>query len=218
MVPVDLELEYRGKRYVDVSRGLAAVAETTGKDFDAALPFVRNVLRQYMTGVVRATASRMKGAWPDGTSSPGEVPGRLSRRSGGLARKMNASRISARLTSEGPVVSFQLTGVMAVHERGAVITPRTSQYLTIPLPAALDSRGVPLRKSARDWQNTFVRRSKRGNLLIFQKQGREIIPLYALKKSVRIPARLDFGRTFNAGLDRLGDEVADSVLREFING
>jgi hypothetical protein len=48
-----------------------------------------------------------------------------------------------------------------------------------------------LKPSARDWPNTFVRRSRRGNLIIFQRRGREIIPLYLLRKTVIINRRLD---------------------------
>jgi hypothetical protein len=55
----------------------------------------------------------------------------------------------------------------------------------------MDSRGVPLRKRARDWQNTFVARSRKGNLIIFQKRGRKNIrPLYLLKPEVTIRPRL----------------------------
>jgi hypothetical protein len=83
------------------------------------------------------------------------------------------------------------TGKMTVHETGATIRAKSARFLTIPLPSAMDSRGIPLRKRARDWDNTFVARSKRGNLLIFQKRGRnEIMPLYLLKPEVTLRPRL----------------------------
>ncbi len=47
-----------------------------------------------------------------------------------------------------------------------------------------------MRQRARDWDNTFVQRSRRGNLLIFQRNGPNITPLYLLKPSVRIQPRL----------------------------
>ncbi len=82
------------------------------------------------------------------------------------------------------------TGNMTIHETGGTVRPRRSRYLTIPLPAAMDSRGVPLRRRARDWDNTFVARSRRGNLLIFRRDGLGLTPLYLLKPSVRIKPRL----------------------------
>ena len=40
------------------------------------------------------------------------------------------------------------------------------------------------------WKKARVIKSKKGNLLIAVKNGRQWIPLYALKKEVKIPARL----------------------------
>lgn len=88
------------------------------------------------------------------------------------------------------VGELRVTGSMVIHETGGTIRRKRAKFLTIPLPAACDSRGLPLKPSARDWDNTFVARSKRGNLLIFQRRGRGIVPLYLLKTSVYMPARL----------------------------
>lgn len=77
-----------------------------------------------------------------------------------------------------------------IHETGGVITPKRAKYLTIPLQAALTSAGAPKKAGARDWKDTFVGRSRAGNLIIFQKRGKgSLIPLYVLKKRVTIPAR-----------------------------
>jgi hypothetical protein len=90
---------------------------------------------------------------------------------------------------------FRLNRYMAMHEKGGVIRAKTSNYLTIPLPAALNGNGTPRQLSARQWQGTFVARSRAGNLIIFQKRGRDIVPLYVLKKSIRIRARLGLKKT-----------------------
>lgn len=74
------------------------------------------------------------------------------------------------------------------HEFGATIRPKTAKFLTIPLPAAKTAAGAG-RGRARDFPNTFVRRSKAGNLILFQKIGKRIIPLFVLKKMVKIPKR-----------------------------
>ncbi len=127
------------------------------------------------------------------------------------------SNIRVQDTADGPVVSFTLSGIAAVHERGATIRAKNAQYLTIPLPAALNKNGTPKRPTARSWPNTFVQRSKKGNLLIFQKKGKDIIPLYVLKKSVVIPKRLAFKEGFEAGRDFLADTLAAEFLKEFNN-
>ena len=215
-VPVTLELEWRGKRYRDVVRGLQAVAEDTDKALNERFrPIARKVLRDYMSGVLGAVRQRVSTPYPGGTSRAGEFPGTLSRRSGKLASQFVDENIVVKDGDE-PVVEFTLTGIAAVHERGATIRARNAQYLTIPLPPALNANGTPKRPSAKSWPNTFVQRSKKGNLLIFQKQaGGGIIPLYVLKKSVVIPKRLAFEETFLAGRDFLADVIAQEVLKEF---
>ncbi|AHC30443.1 hypothetical protein CC53_gp026 [Rhizobium phage vB_RleS_L338C] len=113
----------------------------------------------------------------------------LQKRSGGIARIKDTIKVKGSTieTLEGTIG----TAGFAIHETGGTIRAKRSKYLTIPLPAAMDGRGVPLRKRARDWDKTFVARSKRGNLLIFRKEnGGGVTPLYLLKPSVRIPARL----------------------------
>jgi len=217
-VPVELELEWRGKRYRDVDRGLKAVADDTEASFnDKFKPIALRVLRQYMSGVVGSVRQRVSTPYPGGTSPAGRFPGTLSKRSGKLASQFVDSNIRVQDTADGPVVSFTLSGIAAVHERGATIRAKNAQYLTIPLPAALNKNGTPKRPTARSWPNTFVQRSKKGNLLIFQKKGKDIIPLYVLKKSVVIPKRLAFKEGFEAGRDFLADTLAAEFLKEFNN-
>ena len=105
---------------------------------------------------------------------------------------------------------------LSVHETGATIRAKSSGYLTIPLPAAMDSRGIPLRKRARDWANTFVTRSKKGNLLIFQKKGRrEITPLYILKPEVTLRPRLGMeGVVVNDALPYFERKAFATIERE----
>jgi hypothetical protein len=90
--------------------------------------------------------------------------------------------------------------------------------LTIPLPAALDARGVPRKRSARDWDNTFVQKSRRGNLLIFQRRGREIVPLYALKPEVRVRARLGVRDELEAGVAGFVERAAAAMIQQLARG
>lgn len=138
---------------------------------------------------------------------------RLQSRSG---KGVQSIRDSVKLDSGPTLDDVQgsiSTGTMGIHEEGGVIRPSRSKYLTIPLPSALDRRGVPLKKSARDWPDTFVIRSKRGNLLIVQKRkGGGITPLYLLKSSVRIKARLGLERTWTDYVDgRLEGRIIDGI-------
>jgi len=220
MLPdIDVELDWRGKRYRDVTKGLQAVALDLEADMDKIGPIVRKTLNDYMTGVVKSVEARTRGAYPSGTSAAGVFPGTLSKRSGSLNASLNPNRIKITGTDDTIGVSFTLTGIAAVHEKGATITPKKAKYLTVPLPAALTGRGVPRKPNARAWKNTFVLKSKKGNLLIMQKRKRgELVPLYVLKKKVTIPKRLAFEPAFLSGRDFLADKIAQDVLREFTNG
>ena len=87
-------------------------------------------------------------------------------------------------------------------ETGGTIKAKRGKYLAIPLPAALTKAGAPRKgkTSPRDWPNTFVNRSKKGNLIIFQKKGKRArdqrpTPLYVLKKQVKIPDFMYLTRT-----------------------
>ncbi len=107
------------------------------------------------------------------------------------------------------------TGMMTIHETGGTITAKRAKFLTIPLPAAMDAQGVPLRKRARDWDDTFVARSRAGNLIIFQRRtGGRITPLYLLKRSVKIRPRLGLAQSVGNSLPFFERKVLDAVDRQ----
>lgn len=219
MLPdVVIELDWRGKRYQDIERGLLAVGADIEKQFDRIGPLVKKTLRDYMKAVLQSVRDRVDTPYPGGTSPSGAFPGSLSKRSGRLLASLADSKIGVSRKKDPLEVTFRLDGIATVHERGATITPKRARWLTIPLPPALTAQGVPKRPSARDWQNTFVIKSKKGNLLIVQKVGKDIVPLYVLKKKVVIPKRLAFEEAFTAGKDFLADKIAQDVIREFFNG
>lgn len=91
-----------------------------------------------------------------------------------------------------------------IHETGGTIRPKRKKWLTVPLANALTPSGAPKRPSARDWNNTFILRTKSGQLLIVRKDGKKrITPLYVLKKSVSIAKRRYMSRT----LDQLENRI-----------
>jgi hypothetical protein len=118
-------------------------------------------------------------------------------------------------TVEGSVGGSAIAGV---HEFGATIKPKSAKYLTVPLPAALDGKGVPKKQSAREWDNTFVAQSKAGNLIIFRRRGSQVVPLYVLKSSVTIPPRLGMRKTLDAGVPYFVERAMDSLVREIMKG
>lgn len=77
--------------------------------------------------------------------------------------------------------------------RGGTIFPRVKKFLTVPI--APEAKG----KRARDFPGAFVLRAKSGNAFLAIKQGDGLRLLFALRKSVRIPA--------SGYLDQAADEV-----------
>lgn len=76
------------------------------------------------------------------------------------------------------------------HEFGAIIRPRRAKYLKIPLSAVKTPAGaVRSRYQGGRLPNTFVQRSRRGNLIIFQRVGKRLLALFLLVKQVTIPKR-----------------------------
>lgn len=195
-----------GKTYVSGTSISTAVSKalTINNRF---LQEVAVELRQALDKLYNDLAIRHGNAWPTGTTSR-----TLSVRSGGGLRSIKES---IKVDISGNEVTGSISAAkLSVHETGATITAKNVQYLTIPLTAAMDSRGLPLRARARDWENTFVARSKRGNLIIFQRQtGGKILPLYLLKHSVKIPPRLGMGEMFEKMLPYFQRKTIDALER-----
>ena len=112
----------------------------------------------------------------------------LHRRTGSLFNRTNARAKFGLSTLESEIELTVDVPYARIHEHGGTITPKRSRYLTIPLDAAKtqDRAQGATRAGARFWPNTYVRRSKAGNLLIFSQTGE---PLFLLKQRVTIPAR-----------------------------
>lgn len=219
MTDLSLAFEYNNRRFRSAEAGLAALARKYDFDLARADAGLRREMRNFMEAVSTALARRHSTPWPGGTSQPGAVPGTLSRRSGGLQRRLRTSAtVSGSIGSELRGI-FRGSEIMAVHEFGATIRARHARYLTVPLPAALNPDGTPRRQRARDWDNTFVAKSRAGNLIIFQRRSGEETPtpLYVLKKEVYIPPRLGVRATFDAGIDFFVDNAV-KAMRDAIIG
>ena len=101
---------------------------------------------------------------PGGTSATS-----LSKRSGALVAAIAGSVQVKGTTFEDIQGSIGAPGIpyARIQETGGIIRAKNVKFLTIPLPAALNANGTPIMKSARDWPNTFVAKTKAGNLVIF---------------------------------------------------
>lgn len=78
---------------------------------------------------------------------------------------------------------LSIPGDRAIHQTGGTVQAKRSKYLAIPLG---NTKGSP-----RDYDNTFVKTSKKGNKIIFQRVGKKkIVPLFVLVESVNIPPRM----------------------------
>lgn len=180
-----------GKEYRKIEDGFDALyQEMEGGLSSASVPLAK-VMREALQLVARKLEKKHSKPWNGQLVNNSKT---LQKRSGGIKRIAQSIKIKGNSieTLEGTIS----TSGFEIHEKGGTISAKRAKYLTIPLPAAMDTRGVPLRKRARDWDKTFVARSKRGNLLIFRKEAKgSITPLYLLKPSVRIPARLGMEKT-----------------------
>lgn len=98
------------------------------------------------------------------------------------------------------------TRYIAIHQFGGIIKAVKSRYLTIPLSANKTASGV-MRQSARSLINsrkTFFKYSKNKNLILFENRGKNnIVPMFVLKKQVKIPKRLTFFETADKLAKRL---------------
>lgn len=166
----------------------------------------REVTRE-MAGAFRVIGSRFvrfmtkERLRKSGVPTTGDPRPGLFRRTGGLARSLNR-----KVDGAGRINDLKLTvgwldprsaSIAGVHEFGATIRPKSSQYLTIPLPAAQTPAGV-LRQPARSYTNAFVFRSKAGNLILARKSGKGIEPLFVLKREITIPPRLEFQKSWDS--------------------
>lgn len=208
---IDFSVRWRGKDYRDPLGAFTAFAASIGRDVEVATPAVRQELEMYLKAVALAMQKRHSEPWHPGLRLD---EARLFHRTGALVQSIKDSvQVSGdKLDNiEGRIGSSLIYA--RIQEYGGTIVPKHAKYLAIPLPSAMDSRGVPLLPSPRLWPNTFVARSKAGNLLIFQKRAGKIIPLYVLKSKVVIPPRLGLGDTLRVGADSFTERAINRMMR-----
>ncbi len=207
----------RRTTFRDAARGLNALS-AGALDFSRLDPIIKKWFRNFLGEIAEAQNTRHGRPWPSGTG-----PTSLSRRSGDLIASIRKSvKVSGVFTATGGEVRGVIGSPLVyarAQEFGATITPKRARWLTVPLPAAMDSRGVMKLPKARDYPRTFVAKSRRGNLIIFQKRGgKKIVPLFVLKKRVKIPPRLNLGIMLEAGSLAVGQRIIQEAQRDFARG
>lgn len=206
---MNLSFRFGGKEFQDAGVGLEYAADQMLAAWEGQVTTVKLVMRDYLTSVAQELAARHGSPWPGGTSA-----NTLSRRSGRLTDSILRSVKVTGGAWDSLRGSIGGNAYAGLHERGGVVKAK-GKLLTIPLPAALNGRGVaPL--FARQWSNTFVARSKAGNLIIFQKRGDDIVPLYVLKSEVYIPPRLGMARELQTQLPYFLTKAVDRVADDFM--
>lgn len=174
----------------EVSRTVLDILQRTGQRF------VAQMQREHLSG-------------PTGPTS-------LSVRTGALRRSLTQT-----VTAQGDGAALDVSvgsftaAYARIHEYGGIIRPIRSKYLAIPIGKALTRAGVA-RFSPRNFPGElhFIR-SRKGNKLLVQFIGkgkrRRMEPMFVLKESVTIPARMNFRRTFQQNASRCLEEVRLAV-------
>lgn len=156
----------------------------------------------------------------------------LFRRSGNLSRSLGFSvtgskieDLSASVYSRNSV-SGKPVVYAAIHEIGGTIKASRAYarvpggpYLNIPLPANKTASGV-MRLSAREVfaSGGKIVKSKRGNYVVLAGASMKSVPMFVLKKSVNIKARLGMRDTVTGETATLITDLNSLLTRTLRNG
>jgi hypothetical protein len=161
---------------------------------------------------------------------PGETLGtKLRARSGHLRSSVGGRVTGSKLSTLKAVmrVGGGRAGYARIQEKGGVVRPKKKRYLTVPLPAALRGKTGTLRPKAKirkvgdryetGFGPTFIITGPSGHLIIMvRKENGTMVPLYVLKRSVKIKPRLGAERELlQLGRSRL-PQISDRILRVLI--
>lgn len=206
---MDIQVKFKGQVYADPADAMRVVAGAIQGAWKDEVGHVSQALRDYLTHVGEVVVARNSTSWPGGTSNNS-----LSMRSGrAMGSLMNSIKVSGK-TWDSLTGTIGGSGALMIHEFGGTLRARNKKYMTIPLPAALSPKGTSP-PFTYNWKNTFVARSKGGNLIIFQRRENQVIvPLYLLRTSVYIPARLGLRDELKNQIPYFMAKLADRLFME----
>lgn len=208
MSRIELSMQFGGRVFESVEGGMQEIARMFEADWGGKAKVFGEVLSDYLYRVAEILTERNSKSWPGGTSGS-SISSRTGQSVDSIIKSVKVKGTTW-ATMKGTIGG---RGTLAIHEYGGTITSG-AKLMTIPLPAALSSRGTSP-PFARQWKNTFVARSKKGNLIIFQKRGAEIVPLYLLVSSVTLPPRLGMRKELGTQVPYFMARAADRVAQEF---
>lgn len=148
--------------------------------------------------------------------------GILEPRTGNLRRAL-FHRVQGQGTTASVIVGADLSKAPygRVQELGGTIVPRRAAHLAIPLDAMLTAKGVA-RMTAREvianpfalgFSGTFTAKG-----VIFGKLPDQIVPLFALKSSVTLPARQYLASTLAGRTDWIEQQFAELAFEAWQRG
>ena len=211
-----MDAQFRNLRHVQAEEGLAQLAKTFGLKTTGLTPLYKRLLKDYLVSVGQAMVEKHSSPYPNRAGENLMVRSGEGMKSRTLPEniKIDVKRSGKKITGKG-----ELHGKFYLRtQEGMHIKAKKANYLTIPLPAAMDKKGLPLKKSASEWPNTFVTKTKNGNLIIAQRKSKkEITALYLLRKSVYIPPRLRLKESFQDTSRYFTDTVMDALYHHIMN-
>lgn len=211
MAETGINIELDSRTFAEIEDAYGIIYRDLDELAQQALPKVKKELLAMLNRVYKTLEKKHSEPWRPG---PNRKRNLFKRTGQGLRDIKRTIEVTGNSLSELRGVIDPIN-YMETQEEGGEMEARSGTYMTIPLPAALDSRGRPKKVSPLDWDRTFVQRSKRGALLIFQRRGRNIVPLYVLKERVKLKPRLRLQETFDKELpyfERKAFEAIVSVL------
>jgi len=112
----------------------------------------------------------------------------------GSGMLLNSIPQGSRVSEENGVIKGEVgpEGVpyASIHEFGGEITPKNAKYLAIPLDEVKGPDGIARAKPMDFAGRSFFIKSRAGNLILAMRaEGGEMVPLFLMKKSVKVPAR-----------------------------
>lgn len=201
---VELSVSYGNKRYRDAARGLHALAKSLNKSMNDYAHVLSREMKTFIRDELDKLAERHSGPITTDTT--------LATRTGTLVKSLKtAGTVTEAATIADVQAEIRLPGQYKVQEYGGTVKPKNG-YLFVPLPDALNPDGTPKKLNPRQWQDTFIRESKAGNLILFQRVGRKLIPLYALKSQVRVRPRLGLVSQVKADFPDFADRALTALF------
>ena len=195
-------------------------------EFEMTAPDLSMVAGKARTAMNKALASWGRTYWR--RLAEERLSGRpgLNRRSGNLSRDWvvetsdEAEEMSVTVRTQGAANAYA-----GIQERGGTIKPVNGRYLWIPLAANLMSNGMAHLTPSQAIQQPHFIRWDRGPVFFGKspvKQSKKsfaenfgIVPLFVLKTSVTIPARMGAGQLFQSMLPDLKTSISDAISGAF---